>query len=97
MKVVSGEFAQGGKVRTRFEREAEILQQFRHPNIVRFLALAGSGGPRTSRWSSSRGSTLEKRILEQRAASPGARWSTWGSRSATRCTMPTSTAWSTAT
>ena len=37
VKVVSGEIAQGGKVQKRFEREAEILQQFRHPDIVRFL------------------------------------------------------------
>ena len=35
---MSGEFAQEGKIGDRFEREAEILQQFRHPNIVRFLA-----------------------------------------------------------
>ncbi len=39
VKVVSSEFAQGGKIRDRFEREAEILQQFRHPNIVRFFAV----------------------------------------------------------
>ena len=30
----------------RFEREAEILQQFRHPNIVRFLAVGRSKGIR---------------------------------------------------
>ncbi|WP_422926522.1 serine/threonine-protein kinase [Singulisphaera sp. PoT] len=39
VKVISGEVAQRSKSYERFRREAEILQQFRHPNIVRFLAL----------------------------------------------------------
>src|SRR4051812_25286678 len=39
VKVISGEIAKQGKAYERFRREAEILQQFRHPNIVRFLAL----------------------------------------------------------
>ncbi len=39
VKVVSGEVSQQSKVYERFQREAEILQQFRHPNIVRFLAV----------------------------------------------------------
>jgi eukaryotic-like serine/threonine-protein kinase len=39
VKVISGEISQRGKAYERFRREAEILQQFRHPNIVRFLAL----------------------------------------------------------
>ncbi len=39
VKVISGEIAQRSKSYERFRREAEILQQFRHPNIVRFLAL----------------------------------------------------------
>ena len=44
VKVVQREFAQGGKIRDRFEREAEILQQFRHANIVRFLAVGPLSG-----------------------------------------------------
>ena len=39
MKVLGSEIAKQGKAYERFRREAEILQQFRHPNIVRFLAL----------------------------------------------------------
>ncbi len=39
VKVISGEIAKQGKAYERFRREAEILQQFRHPNIVRFLAM----------------------------------------------------------
>ncbi|HEV3122245.1 MAG TPA: protein kinase, partial [Isosphaeraceae bacterium] len=39
VKVVTAELAQKGTAYERFKREAEILQQFRHPNIVRFLAM----------------------------------------------------------
>ena len=85
------EFAQGGKIRDRFEREAEILQQFRHPNIVRFLAVGRFRGTSYLAMEFVEGSTLEKLILE-RGACPGSKWSTWGSRSAMRFSMPTSTA-----
>ncbi len=44
VKVISGEMARSGKAYERFRREAEILQQFRHPNIVRFFALGRSQG-----------------------------------------------------
>ncbi len=38
IKVISGEISQRSNMYERFKREAEILKQFRHPNIVRFLA-----------------------------------------------------------
>ncbi|HEV3165077.1 MAG TPA: protein kinase [Isosphaeraceae bacterium] len=44
IKVVTAELAQKGTAFERFKREAEILQQFRHPNIVRFLAFGRSQG-----------------------------------------------------
>ena len=65
MKVVSTEFAQGGKIRDRFEREAEILQQFRHPNIVRFLAVGRFRGTSYLAMEFVEGSTLEKSILDR--------------------------------
>ena len=65
VKVVSTEFAQGGKIRDRFEREAEILQQFRHPNIVRFLAVGRFRGTSYLAMEFIDGSTLEKSILDR--------------------------------
>ncbi len=65
VKVVSTEFAQGGKIRDRFEREAEILQQFRHPNIVRFLAVGRFRGTSYLAMEFVDGVTLEKIILER--------------------------------
>src|SRR4051812_28733648 len=44
IKVVTAELMQKGTAFERFKREAEILQQFRHPNIVRFLAVGKSKG-----------------------------------------------------
>ncbi|MFO0959493.1 MAG: serine/threonine-protein kinase [Isosphaeraceae bacterium] len=38
IKVISSELATKGNAAERFEREAEILKQFSHPNIVRFYA-----------------------------------------------------------
>ena len=65
VKVVSTEFAQGGKIRDRFEREAEILQQFRHPNIVRFLAVGRFRGTSYLAMEFVEGSTLEKSIFDR--------------------------------
>jgi eukaryotic-like serine/threonine-protein kinase len=65
VKVVSAEFAQGGKIRDRFEREAEILQQFRHSNIVRFLAVGRFRGTSYLAMEFVDGSTLEKGIVER--------------------------------
>ncbi|GAC1467184.1 MAG: hypothetical protein NVSMB9_08520 [Isosphaeraceae bacterium] len=44
VKVVNKEVLSRGKAYERFQREAEILKQFRHENIVRFLALGRSQG-----------------------------------------------------
>ena len=44
VKVIAKELAARGNAYDRFEREANILKQFRHPNIVRFLALGRSQG-----------------------------------------------------
>ena len=51
----------------RFEREAEILQQFRHPGIVRFLAVGRSKGTRYIAMEFVEGQTLEKLLLEHQA------------------------------
>ncbi len=64
VKVVSGEIARGGKVQKRFEREAEILQQFRHPNIVRFLAWGKFRGTWYIAMEFIQGTTLEKLLQE---------------------------------
>jgi serine/threonine-protein kinase len=64
VKVVSGEIARGGKVQKRFEREAEILQQFRHPNIVRFLAWGKFRGTWYIAMEFIQGTTLEKMLQE---------------------------------
>ncbi|MHB1558924.1 MAG: protein kinase domain-containing protein [Isosphaeraceae bacterium] len=60
VKVVSGELAQGKKVQERFEREAKILQQFRHPNIVRFLGYGKYRGTYYIAMEFIQGGTLEK-------------------------------------
>jgi serine/threonine-protein kinase len=64
VKVVGSEFAQGGKMRDRFEREAEILQQFRHPNIVRFLAWGKFRGTSYIAMEYVQGETLDKLVQE---------------------------------
>ncbi|HEU5117564.1 MAG TPA: serine/threonine-protein kinase, partial [Isosphaeraceae bacterium] len=53
----------------RFEREAEILQQFRHPNIVRFLAVGRYRGTSYFAMEYIQGITLEE-ILERREFLP---------------------------
>jgi serine/threonine-protein kinase len=39
VKVISGQIAKHSQAYERFRREADILQQFHHPNIVRFVGL----------------------------------------------------------
>ncbi len=69
IKVVSSEFGQGGKIRDRFDREAEILQQFRHPNIVRFLAVGRFRGTSYIAMEYIQGDTLDK-VLSDRGPLP---------------------------
>jgi serine/threonine-protein kinase len=65
VKVVNTEYAQGGKIRDRFDREAKILQQFRHPNIVRFLAVGRFRGTSYIAMEYIQGVTLEATIAEK--------------------------------
>ncbi len=69
IKVVSPEFSTGGKIHERFEREAEILQQFRHPNIVRFLAVGRFRGTSYFAMELIQGKNLEK-IIQERGPLP---------------------------
>src|SRR5271163_630400 len=69
VKVISGEIAKQGKAYERFRREAEILQQFRHPNIVRFLALGRFKGTSYFAMEYVAGETLEQ-SLTRRGALP---------------------------
>jgi serine/threonine protein kinase len=72
VKVLSSEFApQGGKtkLRDRFEREAKILEQFRHSGIVRFLAYGKYRGTYYFAMEYVEGETLE-RVIQERGALP---------------------------
>ena len=69
MKIVHGELAQKGKVFERFEREAEILKQFRHPSIVRWLAWGRFKGTSYFAMEYVEGVTLE-RVLQDRGELP---------------------------
>src|SRR5581483_2188618 len=60
VKVIAGDITQRSKSHERFRREAEILKQFRHPNIVRFLALGRSGGTSYFAMAFVPGETLEQ-------------------------------------
>ena len=67
VKVINGESSQKGKAYERFRREAEILQQFRHPNIVRFLALGRYKGTSYFAMEYVDGVTLDDILKERRA------------------------------
>jgi serine/threonine-protein kinase len=69
VKIVHGELSQKGKVFERFEREAEILKQFRHPNIVRWLAWGRFRGTSYFAMEFVEGVTLEK-IVQERGELP---------------------------
>jgi serine/threonine-protein kinase len=64
IKVVNKDIASRGKTYDRFQREAEILQQFRQPNIVRFLALGRYQGTWYMAMEFVRGKTLENWLGE---------------------------------
>lgn len=69
VKVVNNEVAARGKAYERFKREADILQQFRHPNIVRFFAVGRYQGTSYIAMEFIQGRTLEQ-ILEERGEMP---------------------------
>jgi serine/threonine-protein kinase len=69
VKIVHAELNQKGKVFDRFEREAEILKQFRHPNIVRWLAWGRFKGTSYFAMEYVDGITLEK-LLQDRGELP---------------------------
>jgi eukaryotic-like serine/threonine-protein kinase len=69
VKIVHGELSQKGKVFERFEREAEILKQFRHPSIVRWLAWGRYKGTSYFAMEYVDGVTLE-RLLQDRGQLP---------------------------
>src|SRR5262245_8915822 len=69
IKVVTSEIAHGGKVQQRFKREYEILNQFRHPGIVRNLGYGRFRGTLYIAMEFIQGVTLEK-TLNERGAMP---------------------------
>jgi serine/threonine protein kinase len=70
VKVISSEHLDKGKMAyERFEREAKILEQFRHPNIVRYLARGKSGRTFYYAMEYVQGATLD-RLIEERGALP---------------------------
>jgi serine/threonine-protein kinase len=69
VKVINKDVAQRGKTFERFQREAEILKQFRHSNIVRFLALGRYQGTSYIAMEFIPGRTLEQ-VLNERGPLP---------------------------
>ncbi|AMV36503.1 serine/threonine-protein kinase [Planctomyces sp. SH-PL62] len=69
VKIVQGEVADNAKLLQRFSREAEIIKQFRHPNIVRWLATGKFRGTYYFAMEYVEGSTLDK-VLQERGEIP---------------------------
>jgi len=65
IKVLAADVAQKGNAALRFRREADILQQFRHPNIVRFLAVGRYQGTAYIAMEFIAGRTLDE-LMEER-------------------------------
>jgi serine/threonine-protein kinase len=69
VKLIHNELSEKGKVFDRFEREAEILKQFRHPSIVRWLAWGRYKGTYYFAMEFVEGVTLE-RVVQDRGEIP---------------------------
>jgi serine/threonine-protein kinase len=72
VKVLSSDFAPPGgksKLRDRFEREAKIIEQFRHPGIVRYIARGRFQGTSYFAMEYVEGETLEQ-VIQDRGALP---------------------------
>ncbi len=69
LKIISNDVAQRNNTDKRFEREAEILKQFNHPNIVRWLGVGRFQGTSYFAMEYIKGSTLEQ-MLATRGALP---------------------------
>ncbi|MDG3007030.1 serine/threonine-protein kinase [Paludisphaera mucosa] len=69
VKIVQGEVAENAKLLQRFSREAEIIKQFRHPNIVRWLATGRFRGTYYFAMEYVEGPTLDK-VLQDRGELP---------------------------
>ncbi len=69
VKIVQAEVAENSKLLERFSREAEIVKQFRHPNIVRWLATGKYKGTYYFAMEYVEGTTLDK-VLQDRGGLP---------------------------
>ncbi|WP_435006365.1 serine/threonine protein kinase [Tundrisphaera lichenicola] len=69
IKVIAADQIGKGKAFQRFEREAEILEQFRHPNIVRYIARGRSAGTYYYAMEYVSGPTLDK-VLRDKGVFP---------------------------
>ena len=64
VKVITGDLSAKGNAAERFDRESDILQKLKHPNIVRFLGVGRYQGTRYFAMEFVNGITLD-RYLEQ--------------------------------
>lgn len=69
LKIIGSDAAQRNNTSRRFDREADILKQFDHPNIVRWLGVGRFQGTSYLAMEYVQGATLEQ-VLGQRGAMP---------------------------